>query len=145
MPNARASNGVTTRVFFFTGVLLSALTLVSCKPKAAPRSEERGQVVNAAWYAVPADSLARRRAGADELTAAHDKLPIGTLLRVTRIDNGKSVVVRITDRGIRDHDVELDLCKQAAEQLEMVSKGIAQVRMEVISEGEGSARSTPAP
>src|SRR3954452_18947151 len=40
-------------------------------------------VVRAAWYDVPPDSLARRRAGVEELTAAHNKLPLGTLVRVS--------------------------------------------------------------
>ncbi len=68
----------------------------------------------AAWYKVPKNSLAKRRAP-DELTAAHNKLPIGTRVLVTNPENGKSVTVRITDRGIHDRRVKLDLCKEAAE------------------------------
>ena len=90
--------------------------------------------VLATWYQVPMMSLAKRRAGLEELTAAHNRLPIGTLVRVTHLANGKSVKVRITDRGIHDHRVKLDLCKEAAEELEMVGKGIARVRMEVLDE-----------
>lgn len=96
------------------------------------------QEVNAAWYDVPAKSLAKRRAGVQELTAAHNRLPLGTLIRVTHLENGKSVVVRITDRGIRDRRVKLDLCKEAAEELEMVKKGIARVRLEVVREEQGA-------
>ncbi len=92
------------------------------------------KIVKAAWYDVPAFSLAKRRAGIEELTAAHNKLPIGTRVRVTDIKNGKSVIVRITDRGIHDRKVKLDLCKEAAEQLGMVSAGIVRVRMEVLAD-----------
>ncbi len=84
----------------------------------------------AVWYPVPADSLAKRRAGKDELTAAHNHLPLGTMLRVTHLANGKSVIVRITDRGITKRGASIDLCKEAAEQLDMISEGMARVRME---------------
>ena len=93
----------------------------------------------AAWYDVPDESLAKRRAGTHELTAAHNRLPIGTLVRVTHVENGKSVIVRITDRGIRDRRVKLDVCKEAAAQLEMLRKGFARVRMEVVPEEHGAA------
>src|ERR1051325_7388187 len=82
----------------------------------------------AVWYKVPANSLAKRRAGKDELTAAHNRLPIGTKVRVTHLGNGKNVVVRITDRGITKRHVLIDLCKEAAEQLDMLREGSARVR-----------------
>ena len=95
--------------------------------------------VNAAWYDVPDDSLAKRRAGREELTAAHNRLPIGTLVRVTHLSNGKSTLVRITDRGIRDKKIKLDVCREAAEELGIVSKGIARVKMEVVREDTGAS------
>jgi rare lipoprotein A (peptidoglycan hydrolase) len=102
----------------------------SDQPSATPKPKIRQ--IMAAWYAVPNESLARRRAAADEFTAAHNRLPLGTRVRVTNPENGKSVIVRITDRGIRDRRVNLDLCKEAAEELGMVSNGFAQMKMEVL-------------
>ena len=102
-----------------------------------PASAAKGREVYAAWYHVPEDSLAHRRADGEEFTAAHNKLPIGTLVRVTRLKNSKSVTVRITDRGIHNRRVALDLCQEAAEELEMIHKGIARVRMEVIPDQRG--------
>ena len=93
--------------------------------------------VTAAWYEVPDDSLAKRRADGEEFTAAHNRLPIGTLVEVTNRANGKKVRVRITDRGIHDRRVKLDLCKEAAEQLGIVGKGLARVRMQVVIELTG--------
>jgi rare lipoprotein A (peptidoglycan hydrolase) len=87
---------------------------------------------NAVWYKVPPNSLARRRAGKEELTAAHNRLPLGTRVRVTHLKNGKSVVVRITDRGITKRRVIIDLCKEAAEKLDMVSEGSARVSLEIL-------------
>lgn len=124
--------------------LAIVLSLGGCKPKAAEtsngalpgRGEDEpahgGTVVNAAWCDVPLFSLAKRRAGVEEMTAAHNRLPLGTRVRVTHLANGKSVTVRITDRGIHDRKVKLDLCKEAATELEMVGKGIARVRMEIL-------------
>lgn len=101
--------------------------------------------VKAAWYDVPDDSLAKRRAGREELTAAHNRLPLGTLVRVTHLSNGKSTLVRITDRGIRDKAIKLDVCREAAEELGMVRKGIARVKMEIVREESGSSSSSGEP
>ena len=91
----------------------------------------------ATWYDVPDESLAKRRAVSNEFTAAHNRLPLGTLVRVTHLKNGKSVTVRITDRGITDRKVKLDVCKEAAAELGMVTKGVARVRMEIIPDEHG--------
>jgi rare lipoprotein A (peptidoglycan hydrolase) len=100
--------------------------------------------VHAVWYEVPVDSLARRRAGKDELTAAHNHLPLGTLVRVTHLANGKSVIVRITDRGIPGREATIDLCKEAAEKLDMLREGSAPVRLKVLADDEGTT-ATPDP
>jgi rare lipoprotein A len=86
----------------------------------------------ATWYKVPRNSRTKQRAGKDELTAANDHLPFGTKVRVTHLTNGKNVVVRITDRGVYRRDVVIDLCKEAAEQLDMLREGSARVRLEVL-------------
>ncbi len=88
----------------------------------------------AVWYNVPPNSLARRRAGKGEFTAANNRLPLGTRVRVTHLGNGKSVVVRVTDRGITDRHSLIDLCKEAAAQLGMLSEGSARVRLEILIE-----------
>ena len=97
------------------------------------------RVVSAAWYDVPDDSLAARRAGEHPYTAAHNRLPIGTLVRVTHLANRKSVLVRITDRGITDSRVQIDLCKEAANEIGMIRKGLARVRMQVVVETAGGS------
>jgi len=102
----------------------------SVKADREKKSAER--IVYAVWYDVPINSLAKRRAGKDELTAAHNRLPLGTMVRVTHIANGKSVIVRITDRGITDRHSTIDLCKEAAKQLDMLGEGSARVRIEVL-------------
>lgn len=128
----------------------------SAAENAGPRLERgaiwnKGKPLNvlAAWYDVPDGSLAKRRADGEEFTAAHNRLPIGTLVEVTNPHNGKSVRVRVTDRGIHDRRVKLDLCKAAAEDLGIVGKGLARVRMQVVvelagaSDGDNRATSSP--
>jgi rare lipoprotein A len=68
-----------------------------------------------------------------KLTAANRTLPLGTRLRVTRLDNGKSVVVRVNDRGPFGHRRRiLDLSRAAAEELDMLKAGVVKVQAEVI-------------
>lgn len=65
------------------------------------------------------------------LTCAHKTFPMGTLLKVTAIDNEKSVVVRVNDRMSSASKV-IDLSKAAASKLDIVRKGTAKVRLEVV-------------
>ena len=62
-----------------------------------------------------------------ELTAAHRTLPFGTKVLVTNARNGKSVVVRITDRGPFDHGRIIDVSRAAARELDMIDSGTATV------------------
>lgn len=71
------------------------------------------------------------------MTGAHPTLPLPTWVRVTNLENGRSVVVRLNDRGPFAKDRIVDLSRAAAEQLDMVRKGTA--RVEVRSLASGSA------
>ncbi len=66
------------------------------------------------------------------LTAAHKTLPFGTRVKVTNLENDKSVTVVINDRGPFAKDRILDLSRAAAEQIGMVKQGLAPVRMETL-------------
>lgn len=67
-----------------------------------------------------------------DLTAAHKTLPFGTRVRVTRLDNGANVVVRINDRGPFTPGRVIDLSERAAEDIGMTGKGLTAVRLEVL-------------
>ena len=70
------------------------------------------------------------------LTAAHRTLPFGTKVRVTNLSNGRSVVVRINDRGpFRYHRV-IDLAHGAASQLQMMQAGEVPVKLEILAKGD---------
>ena len=64
-------------------------------------------------------------------TAAHRKLPFGTLVRVTNVRNGRQVVVRINDRGPFVGGRVIDLSRAAAQELDMLQSGVEQVRIEI--------------
>ena len=72
------------------------------------------------------------------LTAAHKSLSFGTLLKVTNPRNGRSVIVRINDRGPYIQGRDLDLSKGAAIELGMLRKGVGRVKIEEIALGESS-------
>jgi len=68
-----------------------------------------------------------------DLTAAHNTLPLGTLVVVTNLNNGKSVTVRINDRGPFVKNRAIDLSYAAAKAIDLVGPGTAPVRIEVLS------------
>lgn len=77
------------------------------------------------------------------LTAAHKTLPFGTRVRVTNTANNKTVEVVINDRGPYVEDRIIDLSKSAAERLDFINQGLADVRVEVIDPGDGKKSDPP--
>ena len=75
------------------------------------------------------------------MTAAHRKLPLGTVLRVTRSDGTRVVYVRVNDRGPYGSKRRiLDLSRAAAEALGMLRAGVLEVRAEVVAYGQKRGR-----
>ena len=75
------------------------------------------------------------------LTAAHKTLPFNTKVKVTNLSNGKSVIVRINDRGPFVKGREIDLSKAAASKLDMIKSGTAKVKLTIISsDSSGSTK-----
>jgi len=68
----------------------------------------------------------------EAMTAAHRSLPFGTMLRVTNLETGRSVTVRINDRGPFVQGRVVDLSPSAAEKLGIVDQGLAKVRLDVV-------------
>ena len=109
--------------------------LSACAPRLSrvPNAEEG----TASWYGPGFDG--KQTANGEtfdttKLTAAHQTLPFGTLLRVTNLENGLIVVVRVNDRGPFVGGRIIDLSRAAAEKLDMVGNGTASVRLELLSE-----------
>jgi rare lipoprotein A len=74
-----------------------------------------------------------------KFTAAHRTLPWGSIVKVTNLDNGKSVEVRINDRGPFTKGRIIDLSRAAARAVGMVESGVSPVRMELLSPREISS------
>ena len=85
----------------------------------------------ASWYHAVGKTASGERPQPQDLIAAHRTLPLGTAVRVTSLDNGRSVVVRIDDRGPFAKGRIIDLSRAAAEQLGMRGEGVARVRLAI--------------
>src|SRR5437868_7554928 len=122
------------------GILLTACSWV---PKGAPQLdvgiEDRGV---ASWYG---GSFHGKQAANGELfdmealTAAHRTLPLGSVVRVVNLANGKYLHVRITDRGPYVNNRILDLSRGAAARLGMMEGGLSVVRVQVVGEHRPAA------
>ena len=96
----------------------------------------QGQVGRAAWYGTK--HVGRPTASGEPLdtvnaTAAHRSLPLHSLARVTNLDNGRSVVVRINDRGPFSRSLLIDMSPRAAAVLDMINDGIVNVVVEPVA------------
>jgi peptidoglycan lytic transglycosylase len=107
-------------------------------PDAPPPTPESAtkQTGIASWYG--AFHQGRRTASGEvfdmrKSTAAHRTLPLGSRVRVTNLDNGKSVVVRINDRGPMVPGRILDLSRSAADRLGAIARGLIPVRIDVVA------------
>lgn len=70
----------------------------------------------------------------DKMTAAHNRLPLGTMIKVTNLRNKRSVVVRVNDRLHHRNKRLVDLSRAAATKLGYIGRGIARVKVEVLKD-----------
>lgn len=94
------------------------------------------QIGRAAWY----DLVGRRTSSGERLdavtpTAAHRSLPLGSCAKVTDLDTGQSVIVKINDRGPYSRGFIIDLSPRAAQELGMRQAGVAAVAVEPVAPG----------
>ena len=121
--------------------MLALAVLALALPFGAARATVTVQEGLASWYgaqfhAKPTASGEKFDAGA--LTMAHRTLPFGTKVLVTNLRNGRSVVVRVNDRGPFAGTRIADLSQAAATALGMIRRGVGSVRIEVLPHGEGA-------
>jgi rare lipoprotein A len=94
------------------------------------------QCGKASWYKMGHKTASGERMNARALAGAHRTLAFGTKVRVENLANGKSVVVRINDRGPFVRGRVIDVTQGAAEQLDMIRSGVARVKVTVVG-GKG--------
>lgn len=88
---------------------------------------------HASWYALTSRTASGERMDASKLTAAHRSLKFGTRVQVTNARTGKTVTVRINDRGPFIRGRVIDVSKAAARHLGMVGSGVAKVCYKIVS------------
>ncbi|MCR5435450.1 MAG: septal ring lytic transglycosylase RlpA family protein [Treponema sp.] len=119
-----------------TKFLCSVLLFLIISPLYAIQTYKTG--VTASYYA---EAFHGKRTSNGEifnmysLTCAHKSLPFNTVLKVTNLRNGKTVEVRVNDRGPFILNREIDLSKAAAVKLNMIGTGTAKVKLEIVKMG----------
>jgi rare lipoprotein A len=86
----------------------------------------------ASFYSHDSETASGEKFDPEQLTAAHRTLPFGTRLRVTNLANGRSVMVRVNDRGPFVRGRTVDVSSSAAEALKMTERGVANVKLDVV-------------
>ena len=112
-----------------------APVLPASKSGKAPSSLPQANVGIASWYGAVLDghrTASGERFDMNKFTAAHRTLPFGTLVRVVDLNSGRSVVVRINDRGVLFPERIIDLSRAAADELGIRKSGVTRVRLEVL-------------
>jgi peptidoglycan lytic transglycosylase len=107
-----------------------APSLVSTKVTSTGRSSYR----LASYYSYPGRTANGERYDPKQLTAAHRTLPFGTKLQVTNLNSGRSVVVRVNDRGPFIRGRVVDVSHAAARELDLLHSGTAKVKVEVLQQ-----------
>jgi rare lipoprotein A len=96
----------------------------------------KGEVGMASWYGIERQgkpTASGEMFDKDRLTAAHRKLPLGTMIRVTNLQNLESTLLRINDRGPGIRGRVIDVSWAAAKELGFLSAGLARVEIDVVS------------
>jgi len=116
----------------------AAPAVLETHPAAKANSSSDGL---ASFYTEDEWTASGERFNTRAMTAAHPTLPFGTRLRVTNVTNGRSVVVRINDRGPFVPGRVVDLSESAAESLGMVERGVVKVKLDVVQKSPASTAS----
>jgi rare lipoprotein A len=113
--------------------LFVATALVAVFAHAPVMAKNTGSCGKASWYALHSKTASGERMKPMELTAAHRSLKFGTKIKVVNKKNGKSVVVRVNDRGPFIRGRVLDISKGAATHIGMISSGVGNICYEIVS------------
>jgi len=109
-------------------VLSVCLLTVGC----APTMVESPNLAKTSWYQMGTRTASGERYNPDGLTVAHKSYPFGTLLKLTNPENNKTVIARVNDRGPFAHGRELDASRGTARELGFISKGVTDLKVEII-------------
>ena len=122
------------------------MILVFCSVIASMAVHAQMQTGKASFYADSFEgnpTASGEKYKANKFTAAHKTLPFGTVVKVTNLANKESVTVTINDRGPYVEGRVIDLSKAAAGKLKFFSKGVADVSIEIVDDGDGKGKTQP--
>jgi rare lipoprotein A (peptidoglycan hydrolase) len=131
----RARGAIPWPVLFVLALSVCLLGATAVRADLGPDDYPQPSLGRASYYGY---GFAGRRTASgttfrpEELTAAHRSLPLGTRVRVTNLNNGRSVLVTITDRGPYVRGRSLDLSLGAARELGMVQRGVTSVLFQLL-------------
>lgn len=114
--------------------------VIGAMPFARPSMAPTGEIGLASWYGVERQGLHTSSGelfDSKRLTAAHPKLPFGTIVRVTNLRNHESTLLKINDRGPGVGSRVIDVSWEAAKELGFLSAGLARVEIDVILSPNG--------
>ncbi|WP_127089524.1 septal ring lytic transglycosylase RlpA family protein [Aquabacter cavernae] len=114
-----------------TRIALATLAL-TFTGAAYPALADTGQTGTASYYWQGRGTASGERFNANAMTAAHRSLPFNTKVKVTNLGNGRSVVVRINDRGPFIRSRIIDVSRGAANELGFTGRGLTQVKLTVL-------------
>lgn len=124
---------------YFTGIIQSygneTIAKSGFKLEAEIPKYDMSLFGKASWYGKPFHGKLTANGeiyDMNTLTAAHKTLPFDSLVKITNLNNGESVIVRINDRGPYVPGRQIDLSYAAAQQLNMVGTGVTPIQMEVM-------------
>ena len=112
-------------------MLCMALLLLIFLFSTTAHAQQRGKATYYSKRATGARTSDGSRLHHDSLTCAHRTYPFGTMVKVTNLSNGKSVIVKVTDRGPFSRGRIIDLSYRAAQEIGMLSAGVAMVELQV--------------
>jgi rare lipoprotein A len=124
-----------------TQFLILACALLPLATEAAAKVD-LPQTGLASWYGNEfkgRKTASGERYDPEQLTAAHRKLPFGTMVKVTNLRNDRSVIVRITNRGPYSKNRIIDVSRAAARELDMIHRGVVRVRIEAVKPSDSGS------
>lgn len=116
-------------------VVYTGLLLFACLSSGAQVRVEKPETGVASYYGAKFHGRLMangKKFDRNKLTAAHNKLPLGTFVKVSNLTNKKSVIVEITDRMHRKNKRLIDVSEAAAVKLSFVKQGLVKVSVEVV-------------
>lgn len=125
-----ASRAALLAVFVSVAAFATSAVASAADKGRTPYKEACG---HASWYALTSKTASGERMNPKLLTAAHRSYRFGTMLRVVNKKNGKSVIVRVNDRGPFKRGRMIDISRAAADQIDLRSVGVGQVCTQIVA------------